>query len=149
MDAARIIAVIFLTLFFIVFSFLLSTRSAAWYIFNLSHGHYYNISGSFCISLFYNCDIIMTFSLHTALFSSFFHKLPGQESGQTGIGMQKNPPEIALRRIVCSVLCSGCRLCLRFLTQEINGCLADYLIKDNEHRRQDEDYACHTDQGTS
>ncbi len=33
--------------------------------------------------------------------------------------------------------------------QEINGCLADYLIKDNEHRRQDEDYACHTDQGTS
>ena len=91
----------------------------------------------------------MTFSLHTALFSSFFHKLPGQESGQTGIGMQKNPPEIALRRIVCSVLCSGCRLCLRFLTQEINGCLADYLIKDNEHRRQDEDYACHTDQGTS
>ena len=71
----------------------------------------------------------MTFSLHTALFSSFFHKLPGQESGQTGIGRQKNPPEIVLRRIVCSALCSGCRLYLRFLTQEINGCLADYLIE--------------------
>ena len=89
----------------------------------------------------------MTFSLHTALFSSFFHKLPGQESGQSGIG-GKNPRKLLSGGLYVLLYALAAAFAFAF-SQKINGCLADYLIKNNEHRRQDEDYACHTDQGTS